>query len=157
MNFPFQESSVGYEIRFDSKKPRDTCAITFVTTGIVFQMLRSDPALSNVSHIVLDEVHERDLCTDILLGALKNIYDNKLNPKLKIIVMSASLNIQKFAVYFHQAPVIEIPGRCFEVEQFFLEDFIGDLGNVNNDENALRRYFNNFNLDFVRFEGSCIL
>ena len=69
----FQESSVGFEIRFVNNKPRDKGAITFCTTGIIFQMLRSDPALSKVSHIILDEVHERDLFTDILLGVLKGI------------------------------------------------------------------------------------
>ena len=61
--FLFQGSSVGFEHRFQSHKPRDKCSITFVTTGIVFQMLRSDPGLSNISHIVIDEVHERDLET----------------------------------------------------------------------------------------------
>ena len=69
----FQSVSVGYEIRFESQKPRDIASITFCTTGIVFQKLRTNPELLDVSHIILDEVHERDLHTDVLLGVLKNI------------------------------------------------------------------------------------
>ena len=80
----FQESSVGFEIRFVNNKPRDKGAITFCTTGIIFQMLRSDPALSKVSHIILDEVHERDLFTDILLGS------NGLGPTIVFLIGSTS-------------------------------------------------------------------
>ena len=99
---------MAYEIRFESKKPRDRCAITFCTTGIIFQMLRTDPTLSNVSHIILDEVHERDLFTDILLGVLKDMIKSKVNPNLKIVVMSASLDVQKFQYYFDICPVVNV-------------------------------------------------
>ena len=52
---------MGYEIRFESQKARDVASITFCTTGIVFQKLRTNPELLDVSHIILDEVHKIDI------------------------------------------------------------------------------------------------
>ena len=114
---------MGYEIRFESEKPRDVGSITFCTTGIVFQKLKTNPLLSDVSHIILDEVHERDLYADVLLGVLKTIISK--SKALKVVVMSASLDIKMFQKYL-DCPVVEVPGRTFEVKRLYLEDFIGD-------------------------------
>ena len=124
----FFQNTVGYEIRFDSKKPKNVGSITFCTTGMVLQKLQTNPELSNVSHIILDEVHERDLHTDVLLGILKNILKtrSKTNP-LKVIAMSASLDISMFQKYLNDCPVIEVSGRTFPVMEFYLEDFIADF------------------------------
>ena len=143
---------MGYEIRFDSKKPRDKAGIKFVTTGIVFQMLRSDPTLGNVSHVILDEVHERDLFTDILLGVLKDMIKNNVNPNLKIVVMSASLDVQKFQYYFDICPVVNVEGRTKKVNELYLEDFVNVLGPPN-DLDALRRTFNDMSLNFTSLGG----
>ena len=124
----FFQNTVGYEIRFDSKKPKNVGSITFCTTGMVLQKLQTNPELSNVSHIILDEVHERDLHTDVLLGILKNILKtrSKTNP-LKVIAMSASLDIGMFQKYLNDCPVIEVSGRTFPVMEFYLEDFIAQF------------------------------
>ena len=124
----FFQNTVGYEIRFDSKKPKNVGSITFCTTGMVLQKLQTNPELLNVSHIILDEVHERDLHTDVLLGILKNILKtrSKTNP-LKVIAMSASLDIGMFQKYLNDCPVIEVSGRTFPVMEFYLEDFIADF------------------------------
>lgn len=87
------ESSVGYEIRFDSQKPRDQGSITYCTTGIVFQKLRNNANLQNVSHIILDEVHERDLFMDVLLAVLKAMKDGKAE-HLKVILNFAAIFLQ---------------------------------------------------------------
>ena len=148
----FQESSVGYEIRFESQRPRDKCGILFCTTGIVFQMLKSDQSLANISHIILDEVHERDLYTDILLGVLKGIVRNRTNPNLKIVIMSASLDVEMFSEYFFDCPVVEVDGRTEEVKEYFLEDFIDDLGPLT-ELDALRSHFNDHSMNFVSMKG----
>ena len=71
------------------------------------------------------------------------------NPKLKIVVMSASLDVNKFRAYFNNCPMIEVSGRTHEVKELFLEDFVDSLGTVNDDLNALRKHFNNLDLNFV--------
>ena len=95
---------------------------------MVLQKLQTNPELLNVSHVILDEVHERDLHTDVLLGILKNILktSSKTNA-LKVIAMSASLDIDMFQKYLNDCPVIEVSGRTFPVMEFYLEDFIGDF------------------------------
>ena len=119
-----------WDMKFDltQKKPKNVGSITFCTTGMVLQKLQTNPELSNVSHIILDEVHERDLHTDVLLGILKNILKtrSKTNP-LKVIAMSASLDIGMFQKYLNDCPVIEVSGRTFPVKEFYLEDFITDF------------------------------
>ena len=95
---------------------------------MVLQKLQTNPELLNVSHVILDEVHERDLHTDVLLGILKNILktSSKTNA-LKVIAMSASLDIDMFQKYLNDCPVIEVSGRTFPVMEFYLEDFIADF------------------------------
>lgn len=79
--------------------------------------------LDSVSHIIVDEVHERSEESDFLLLILKELLVKR--PELKVILMSATLNASLFSNYFKDAPVMEIPGRTFPVEQIFLEDILG--------------------------------
>ena len=116
-------------------------------------MLRSDPTLGNFSHIILDEVHERDLFTDILLGVLKDMIKSGINPNLKIVVMSASLDVQKFQYYFDICPVVNVEGRTKKVEELFLEDFVSDLGQVN-ELDALRNTFKDMSMNFTSLRGT---
>ncbi|XP_064642918.1 ATP-dependent DNA/RNA helicase DHX36-like [Lineus longissimus] len=116
------ESSVGYQIGLEAERPRKTGSILFCTTGIVLKILESNPLLKDVSHIVLDEVHERDLDTDFLLTIVKYILPKR--PNLKLILMSATMNAQRFSRYCGHCPTLEIPGRTFPVKKFFLEDAI---------------------------------
>lgn len=113
--------SCGYTVRFDSKPPSRRGSIHYVTTGVFLRLLHEGTSLSHISHIVVDEVHERDMNTDFLLVILK-----RLNPLVKIVLMSATLDSGLFAEYFGQgeqsAPIVEIPGRTFPVEKHYLEE-----------------------------------
>lgn len=111
-------SVVGYQIRLENKISKAT-RLTFCTTGILLRRLQSDPNLANVSHIIIDEVHERSEESDFLLAILKDLLKKRKN--LRVILMSATLNATLFSEYFRGAPVLDIPGRTFPVEQIFLE------------------------------------
>ncbi|KIM31725.1 hypothetical protein M408DRAFT_317990 [Serendipita vermifera MAFF 305830] len=108
-----KDGSVGYAIRGESRvKP--TTKLLFCTTGVLLRRLASGDELSEVSHIIVDEVHERSVDSDFLLIELREMM--KANKRLKVILMSATINQKTFSDYFGGAPVIEIPGRTFPVE-----------------------------------------
>ncbi|XP_041797362.1 ATP-dependent DNA/RNA helicase DHX36 [Chelmon rostratus] len=115
-------NSCGYQIRLQSRLPRRQGSVLYCTTGIVLQWLRSDPLLSSISHLVLDEIHERNLQSDVLLIIVKDLLN--LRDDIKIILMSATLNAEKFSKYFDNCPIIHIPGLTFPVEEFLLEDIV---------------------------------
>lgn len=114
-------NTVGYQIRLENKISTST-RLTFCTTGILLRRLQSDPSLETVSHVIVDEVHERSEESDFLLLILKELLQQRRD--LKVILMSATLNANLFSNYFSKAPVLDIPGRTFPVEQFFLEDIL---------------------------------
>uniref|UniRef100_A0A7N6BDQ7 ATP-dependent DNA/RNA helicase DHX36 n=1 Tax=Anabas testudineus TaxID=64144 RepID=A0A7N6BDQ7_ANATE len=115
-------NSCGYQIRLQSRLPRRQGSVLYCTTGIILQWLRSDPLLSSISHLVLDEIHERNLQSDVLLVIVKDLLN--LRDDLKVILMSATLNAEKFSKYFDNCPMIHIPGLTFPVEEFLLEDVV---------------------------------
>uniref|UniRef100_A0A9L0IDP9 ATP-dependent DNA/RNA helicase DHX36 n=1 Tax=Equus asinus TaxID=9793 RepID=A0A9L0IDP9_EQUAS len=115
-------NSTGYQIRLQSRLPRKQGSILYCTTGIILQWLQSDPHLSSVSHIVLDEIHERNLQSDVLMTVVKGLLN--FRPDLKVILMSATLNAEKFSEYFGNCPMIHIPGFTFPVVEYLLEDII---------------------------------
>ncbi|XP_050513088.1 ATP-dependent DNA/RNA helicase DHX36-like isoform X1 [Diabrotica virgifera virgifera] len=114
--------SVGYQIRLEKKLPRDTASICFCTTGVVLKKMEDDPSLSRVSHLIIDEIHERAIPSDFLLTLLKEVLKKRTN--LKVILMSATLNAEEFSKYFDNCPHICIPGFTFPVQQYFLEDVL---------------------------------
>ncbi|KAM4867979.1 putative ATP-dependent RNA helicase DHX57 isoform 1-T1 [Thomomys bottae] len=113
--------TVGYQIRLESVKSSAT-RLLYCTTGVLLRRLEGDSALQGVTHIIVDEVHERTEESDFLLLVLKDIVLQR--PTLQVILMSATLNAELFSEYFNSCPVITIPGRTFPVDQFFLEDAI---------------------------------
>ena len=98
---------VGYTIRFDDMTSPST-EIKFVTDGMLLREIQIDPLLSDYSVIILDEAHERTLNTDILFGLLKQLQEKR--DDLILIVMSATLDADKFSQYLNNAPVALIPG-----------------------------------------------
>ncbi len=124
-------AAVGYAVRLDSATTSDT-RLLFCTTGILLRRLASDPALSTVTHVVVDEVHERTLQGDFLIALLKDliVHRRAAGFPLKVILMSATLDSGLLTEYFGGCPVLHAPGRTFPVEQFFLEDAMEVTGYV---------------------------
>ena len=108
---------VGYTIRFEDVTTEGTTKLKFMTDGMLLREAMSDSLLSRYSVIVLDEAHERTLATDILMGLLKEIMLR--NPALKLVVMSATLDAEKFQEYFGGAMLLRVPGRTYPVEVFY--------------------------------------
>lgn len=82
--------------------------------------------LNEYSHIIIDEIHERNAITDVCLALIKQIIEHRKN--LKIILMSATLNEEKFSKYFNNCPIIHIEGVTYPVEELFLEDILEETG-----------------------------
>ncbi|KAI8103615.1 hypothetical protein M9435_004950 [Picochlorum sp. BPE23] len=119
--------NVGYTIRLDKKGGDDT-AIMFCTNGIMLRMLTStmDNALDDVTHIVVDEIHERDRFADFMLICIRDILPKY--PQLRLILMSATLHEDLFSKYFGGCPIIRVPGFTFPVKDYFLEDVLRITG-----------------------------
>ncbi|OKL56308.1 Pre-mRNA-splicing factor ATP-dependent RNA helicase PRP43 [Talaromyces atroroseus] len=107
---------VGYSIRFEDMTSPKTI-LKYMTDGMLLREAMNDHDLQRYSTIILDEAHERTMSTDILMGLLKEVVQRR--PDLKIIIMSATLDAQKFQRYFNDAPLLAVPGRTHPVEIFY--------------------------------------
>ncbi|KAK5148940.1 hypothetical protein LTR04_000294, partial [Oleoguttula sp. CCFEE 6159] len=135
------QDTVGYHVRFDARYPAPGGSITYCTTGILLQRLQHAPddVLNGTSHLIIDEVHERDMFVDFLLIVLKKIMQsrqeaNKSVPK--VVLMSATLDTELFANYFEQTtadgkalpcPHLSVPGRTFPVKEKYFDEIMSDL------------------------------
>jgi small subunit ribosomal protein S24e len=133
--------SIGYHVRFDSKLPLPDGSITFCTTGVFLKQLQSylsehehSRTADAITHIVVDEVHERDIDSDLLLVVLKQILAQKKakNQSLKIVLMSATIDPTLFQNYFVNesgvpAKSFTVPGRSFPVNKYFLDDYVSKI------------------------------
>lgn len=123
-------SLVGYAIRLESHTSPQT-RLVYATTGIVLRMLENADGLGDITHLVIDEVHERSIDTDFLLIILRSLLQRR--PNLKVVLMSATVDAQKFSNYLDGAPIVDVPGRTFPVQAMFLEDAIELTGHTNED------------------------
>ena len=105
--------SVGYQVRFTDHSSKTT-HIKLMTDGILLAEIQQDPLLMKYDALIIDEAHERSLNIDFLLGYLKQILPKR--PDLKIIVTSATIDLERFSNHFDNAPVIEVSGRMYPVE-----------------------------------------
>ncbi|MBA0798857.1 hypothetical protein Gohar_009410 [Gossypium harknessii] len=117
--------SVGYKVRLEGIKGRDT-RLLFCTTGILLRRLLVDRNLKGVTHVIVDEIHERGMNEDFLLIVLKDLLPRR--PELKLILMSATLDAELFSSYFDGAPLIHIPGFTYPVRTHFLENILEMTG-----------------------------
>ncbi|KAG0317927.1 hypothetical protein BGZ99_005957 [Dissophora globulifera] len=118
---------VGYAIRGENRSSRET-KLLFCTTGILLRRLHSDPTLQNVTHVMVDEVHERSVDSDFLLIILRDLIRKRKD--LKLILMSATINSEFFSSYFDGCPVFEIPGFTHPVEELFMEQIVARTGHT---------------------------
>ena len=112
-------TEVGYQIRFERQKSAKT-KILFITEGLLLRQLSDDENLSNYSVIIIDEIHERNLHGDFLLGIAKCLM--RARPDMKIVLMSATINLKLFANFFEEekAKIIEVPGRLYPIKMHFM-------------------------------------
>jgi ATP-dependent helicase HrpA len=113
LNSPLGEV-VGFKVRFTDRLSANA-SVKLMTDGILLAESQSDPLLRAYDTIIIDEAHERSLNIDFLLGHLKQILPRR--PDLKVIVTSATIDADRFSKHFSGAPVIQVSGRMFPVEQ----------------------------------------
>uniref|UniRef100_A0A8C3AZL0 RNA helicase n=1 Tax=Cyclopterus lumpus TaxID=8103 RepID=A0A8C3AZL0_CYCLU len=124
---PALKSSVGYQVRLESRPPEQSGgALLFLTVGILLRKLQSNPSLKGISHVVVDEVHERDINTDLLLALLRSSL--KENPDLRVVLMSATGDKQRLSDYFGGCPIVKVPGFMHPVKDRYLEDVLREMG-----------------------------
>ena len=105
--------SIGFKVRFNEQGSNDSI-VRLMTDGILLAELTNDRYLNKYDTIIIDEAHERSLNIDFIMGYLKQIV--KKRPDLKIIITSATLDVNRFSQYFNGAPIFEVEGRSFPVE-----------------------------------------
>jgi len=125
-------NSVGFVVRGDVQCSVTSTRLLFCTTGVLLRQLQSENPLDCLTHIVVDEVHERHLDTDVLLGLLKKFLPT--NPHLKIVLMSATMDADHMAAYWstdlRTTPRMHIPGFTHPVRDFTLEDVLKLTGYI---------------------------
>ncbi len=108
---------VGYQIRFEDRTDKERTTVKFMTDGILLAETRGDPLLRQYDTLIIDEAHERSLNIDFILGYLHRLLPKR--PDLKIVISSATLDAETFADFFGGAPVIQVEGRAYPVEDVY--------------------------------------
>jgi len=148
-------NTVGYSVRLDSASNNST-QLMFVTPGILLRKFQSNPNLEEFTHIIIDEIHERDKHTEFLMIALRELLNKRKD--LHVILMSATIQTNELMTYwsgvghfsdhsemngedagavqqqedYYKPAEINIPGRTFPVQEFFLEDVLKMTKFMNN-------------------------
>lgn len=104
---------VGYKVRFNDQISDDT-QIKLMTDGILLAEIQNDRFLNQYSCLIIDEAHERSLNNDFILGYLKQLLPRRRD--LKLIITSATIDVERFSKHFNNAPIIEVSGRTYPVE-----------------------------------------
>lgn len=117
-------TTVGYCVRFDDTSSPKT-KIRYMTDGMLLREAMLDPLLKRYSIIILDEAHERTLHTDILLGVVKTAQAQRrqnAHQSLKVIVMSATMEVDRFSTYFNDCPILYIEGRQYPIKIMYAKE-----------------------------------
>ncbi|MFV0278618.1 MAG: ATP-dependent RNA helicase HrpA, partial [Parahaliea sp.] len=109
---------VGYQVRFTDQVSQAS-AVKLMTDGILLAEIQRDRLLRQYDTLIIDEAHERSLNIDFLLGYLKNILPRR--PDLKLIITSATIDLESFSRHFDNAPIIEVSGRTYPVETLYID------------------------------------
>lgn len=109
-------NEVGYSVRFDDCSG-DKTVLKYMTDGMLLREFMTEPDLAGYSALMIDEAHERTVHTDILLALVKDLARERKD--LKLLISSATMNAEKFAQYFDDAPIFNIPGRRYPVDIYY--------------------------------------
>lgn len=118
---------VGYQVRFTDTSSAETL-VKVMTDGILLAEIKNDPYLNKYQTLIIDEAHERSLNIDFILGYLRNLLPKR--PDLKVVITSATIDVERFSKHFFNAPVISVEGRTFPVDVTYLpphDDFDASL------------------------------
>ncbi len=107
---------VGYQVRFEDHSGEQSL-VKLMTDGILLAETQHDRFLEKYDTLIVDEAHERSLNIDFLLGYLKNLLPRR--PDLKVIITSATIDLERFSRHFDDAPIIEVSGRTYPVETWY--------------------------------------
>ncbi|XP_076911492.1 DExH-box ATP-dependent RNA helicase DExH5, mitochondrial-like [Bidens hawaiensis] len=129
--------NVGYKVRLEGMKGRNT-HLLFCTSGVLLRRLLVDRDLKGVTHVIIDEVHERGIDEDFLLTVMKELLPSR--PELRLVLMSATINAEIFSSYFNGAPVIQIPGVTHPLRTYYLEDILESTGYRLTADNQIDEY-----------------
>ncbi|XP_049526547.1 ATP-dependent RNA helicase TDRD9 isoform X1 [Dermacentor silvarum] len=138
-------SIVGYQVGMDNQTSADT-RLAYVTTGVLLERLIGKKDMNDYTHVIIDEVHERDQETDFLLLVVRKfLWSNSRG--VKVILMSATINVEYFAEYFSSslcerlvsAPIIEISGKMKEVKEYYIDSLrtLGELPEFDPDDPSI--------------------
>ncbi|CAA90409.2 ATP-dependent RNA helicase A [Caenorhabditis elegans] len=131
----------GYNVRFDSATPRPYGSIMFCTVGVLLRMMEN--GLRGISHVIIDEIHERDVDTDFVLIVLREMISTYRD--LRVVLMSATIDTDLFTNFFSSipdvgpTPVITMHGRTFPVQSFYLEDILHNLQHMPEEPDQKKR------------------
>ncbi|KAL2464936.1 helicase in vascular tissue and tapetum [Abeliophyllum distichum] len=135
--------TVGYKIRLETKGGRHS-SLLFCTNGILLRVLVSkgngglrtgasekmENYVSDITHIIVDEIHERDRYSDFMLAIIRDMLPSY--PHLRLVLMSATIDAERFSDYFGGCPIIRVPGFTYPVKSFYLEDVLSVLRSTEN-------------------------
>ncbi len=107
---PIAGRGVGSQVRFDDRSGPETF-LKLMTDGILLAEIQADRYLSKYEAIIIDEAHERSLNIDFLLGFLRDLIRKRSD--LKVIITSATIDLEKFSAHFGDAPIVSVEGRTF--------------------------------------------
>ncbi|KAH6780972.1 helicase in vascular tissue and tapetum [Perilla frutescens var. hirtella] len=137
--------SVGYKIRLECKGGKHS-SLVFCTNGVLLRILVSrgssrtkkkkaskkvlQSAVPDITHIIVDEIHERDRFSDFMLAIIRDMLP--LYPHLRLVLMSATIDAERFSKYFGGCPIIRVPGFTYPVKSFYLEDVLSVVRSAKN-------------------------
>ncbi|MDX1452697.1 MAG: ATP-dependent RNA helicase HrpA, partial [Oleiphilaceae bacterium] len=105
--------AVGFQVRFNDEVS-DRTLVKVMTDGILLSEIKHDPYLNKYDCLIIDEAHERSLNIDFLLGYLKRLLQKRRN--LKLVITSATIDVERFSEHFDNAPIVQVEGRSFPVD-----------------------------------------
>nr|WP_139851495.1 ATP-dependent RNA helicase HrpA [Acinetobacter pullicarnis] len=142
--------TVAFKVRFNEEGSQESI-LRLMTDGILLAELSHDRYLNKYDTIIIDEAHERSLNIDFIMGYLKRLVAKR--PDLKVIITSATLDVNRFSQYFNGAPIFEVEGRSFPVEVRYRP--ISELSIVGSDDDDFDQFEENLPRAVVQAVEEC--